>query len=93
MGRSATAYPCQVGHRDQHGRSPGDLGSESRMEYTCVGDVVNVAAHLRGMAQPGQTLVTQEVYDLVGEEFEFASLGEHPIRGKKQAVGLSELEH
>jgi class 3 adenylate cyclase len=69
----------------------GNLGSEARMEYTAVGDVVNVAARLEALARPGQTLVTEDVRKLAGDDFAFAPLGEHPIRGKKQSVAILEV--
>ena len=69
----------------------GNLGSEHRMEYTCVGDTVNVAARLEGLARPGQILVTQEVVDGSNGTFDFEPLGEQIIRGKKSAVPLFEM--
>jgi adenylate cyclase len=69
----------------------GNLGSEARMEYTAIGDVVNVAARLERLAQPGQTLLTAEVLALAGDGFEAAPLGAHPLRGKKQPVEIFEL--
>lgn len=69
----------------------GNLGSESRMDYTAIGDVVNVAARLEALARPGQTLVTGDTAKAAGASFEFHPLGDHPLRGKEQPVAILEL--
>jgi class 3 adenylate cyclase len=69
----------------------GNLGSEARMEYTAIGDVVNVASRLEGLARPGQTLVTSEVLKNAGEDFGARSLGPQPLRGKREPVEVFEL--
>jgi adenylate cyclase len=71
----------------------GNLGSETRMQYTVVGDTVNVAALLESLARPGQTLLTLGVTRLVTDDsFTFVSVGAHPLRGKAVPVEVLELE-
>lgn len=69
----------------------GNLGSEARMEYTAIGDVVNVAARLESLARGAQTLVTAEVSGAAGDGFTFSPLGPHAIRGKRAPVEIFEV--
>ncbi len=86
------AYDVRLGIGLSTGESlVGNLGSEGRMEFTAVGDSVNVASRLETLARPGQTLVTQDVMHAAGEGFAFHSLGMHPLRGKAQPVEVLEV--
>jgi class 3 adenylate cyclase len=69
----------------------GNLGSEARMEYTAIGDVVNVAARLESLARGAQTLVTAEVAQGMTGAFTFSPLGPHAIRGKREPVEIFEV--
>ena len=69
----------------------GNLGSEVRMEYTAIGDTVNIASRLENMARPGQILVTDEVANRSKWGFRFRALGGHAVRGKRAPLEIHEL--
>ncbi len=66
----------------------GNIGSTRRMEYTVIGDTVNVAARLESLARPGQVLMTKAVADSVAHEFDVEPLGERQLAGKSRPVQL-----
>jgi class 3 adenylate cyclase len=68
----------------------GNLGSSTRMEYTVIGDAVNVAARLEMLARPRQTLATKDVAEAC-PDVSFTSLGEHALRGKARPVEVFEV--
>jgi class 3 adenylate cyclase len=65
----------------------GNLGGEERVEFTAIGDVVNVASRLESAAQPGQTLCTSDTTIGVTSR-EFQPMGAQALRGKKQPVEI-----
>ena len=70
----------------------GNFGSESRMEYTAIGDVVNVAARLETRARPQQILVSRSTRDAAGDQFEFHELGRHQLAGRSSDIELFEVQ-
>jgi adenylate cyclase len=61
----------------------GNIGSDKRMEFTVVGDVVNVAARLEAIARPNQVLVGEGAQIAGGEAFDLEPIGERNLTGRK----------
>jgi class 3 adenylate cyclase/tetratricopeptide (TPR) repeat protein len=64
----------------------GTLGNDLRVEFKAVGDTVNLASRMEGLAEPGTTYVTEETFRLTEGFFRFESLGPKAIKGKEERV-------
>ncbi len=69
----------------------GNIGSKEIMDYTVIGDAVNVAARLQAMAEPGQILVTDAIYKLMPENMTVEAATPLILRGRQQAVHVYRL--
>jgi class 3 adenylate cyclase len=69
----------------------GNIGSEEVMNYTIVGDTVNVAARLQTAAEAGQILLTEAVYELVREDLSAMPVQSLTLKGRRQTVNVYQL--
>ncbi|MEJ2282680.1 MAG: adenylate/guanylate cyclase domain-containing protein [Desulfobacterales bacterium] len=69
----------------------GTLGNDLRLEFKAVGDTVNLASRMEGLAAPGTTYVSEETFKLTEGFFRFEALGDKRIKGKKEPVKIYRL--
>jgi class 3 adenylate cyclase len=69
----------------------GNIGSASRMEYTAIGDNVNVAFRLESIAPGGTVLITESVYNEIGDKIVVEKMQAVTVKGREQPVQVYKL--
>ena len=69
----------------------GTLGNDLRVEFKAVGDTVNLASRMEGLAEPGTTYVTEHTFKLTEGFFRFEALGEKQVKGKEEPVKVYQV--
>ncbi len=64
----------------------GTLGNDLRVEFKAVGDTVNLASRMEGLAEPGTTYISDETFKLTEGLFRFEALGKYEVKGKTDTV-------
>jgi adenylate cyclase len=69
----------------------GNVGMADRMDYTAIGDAVNVAQRIQEKAPAGKVLISEAVYHVVKTSVDVANYAEMKVKGRKQPVRTYEL--
>ncbi|RMH61821.1 MAG: adenylate/guanylate cyclase domain-containing protein [Zetaproteobacteria bacterium] len=93
--RAGRDAACRVGFGMHSGQVLfGIIGDDARREFALIGDVVNTAARLCGLARPFQALTTAAVFQALPEDVRCAYLrpqGKTAFRGKKERMDVYSL--
>lgn len=66
----------------------GNLGSARRMDYSIIGDTVNVAARLEGVAGKGEVIITEDTREYLGDRFKLKELKPVSVKGKEKPIHI-----
>jgi len=69
----------------------GNVGSETRMDYTVMGDTVNLTQRMQSRAAAGKVLVSDAARARAGEGFSYAELEPFQVKGRQEPVKAFEL--
>jgi class 3 adenylate cyclase/tetratricopeptide (TPR) repeat protein len=64
----------------------GAVGSDLRMEYTALGDAINLASRMEQAAQPRTVLVAEATHKLTAPLFDYEEIPDIPIKGRPEPL-------
>ncbi|MFN0120805.1 MAG: adenylate/guanylate cyclase domain-containing protein [Blastocatellia bacterium] len=69
----------------------GYIGSETRLDYTAIGDTINTAARLESNAKPGQIVISETTMQALDESFNLKPLDQLKLKGKSENLKTAEV--
>ena len=86
--------PFKIGIGINKGKAvSGNIGSEQQMNYTVIGDTINLGARLCSHAKSGEILISKSVKDAIGDKYNFKSIPSIEVKGKENAIDVWLYKH
>ncbi len=70
----------------------GNIGCSYRMDYTAIGDTVNVAERLESVAKGGQVLISRDLYEQVQDRYNAVFVGSQSLKGRQEGMDVFLVE-
>ena len=81
--------PFQIGIGINKGKAvSGNIGSEQQMNYTVIGDTINLGARLCSHAKSGQILISNSVKDHISKIHDFKKIPSIAVKGKSKPIDV-----
>jgi class 3 adenylate cyclase/tetratricopeptide (TPR) repeat protein len=69
----------------------GSIGDDLHMDYTAIGDTINLASRMEGLARPGTVLLSRDTHRLIKDYFDLNPIGPLDVKGKEEPQEAFEL--
>ena len=73
-----------------------EVNPKDKIEYTAIGDMINIASRLEGIAKAREILITKEMYLKIKDKIKVKKIGDIKLKGKEKTttvyhvIGLKE---